>query len=182
MAESAFPAAVEFVLHHEGGYVNHPNDPGGETNFGISRRAYPNVDVAGLTPYKAKQIYRLDYWDRLNLDHFPAVVATIVFDTAVNMGRRRAVQFIQQAFNQLPDGGHLAVDGRLGPLTRRAITGWCEAHPAWMMAQELILLRVKRYSVLARQKEKRVFLRGWIARAMALYSLVTKTPNKDGAK
>lgn len=163
-----FLKAVGFVLHHEGGYVNHPADPGGETNFGISKRAYPNVEIAGLTKEQAQEIYRADYWDRLGLDQLPAMVAIVVMDTAVNMGRRRAVQILQQGFNALPDGGHLAVDGRLGPLTRRAIAAWCDEHPARMMAQALILRRISRYSVLARQKEKRVFLPGWIARACDL--------------
>jgi hypothetical protein len=59
-----FERAVAFVLRHEGGYVNDPRDPGGETKYGISKRAYPRLDIKGLTEADAKEIYRRDYWEK----------------------------------------------------------------------------------------------------------------------
>uniref|UniRef100_UPI0039E582BF glycosyl hydrolase 108 family protein n=1 Tax=Klebsiella pneumoniae TaxID=573 RepID=UPI0039E582BF len=60
-----FDDLIGRVLGHEGGYVNDPRDPGGETQFGISKRAYPNVDIKGLTRETAISIYKRDFWDRV---------------------------------------------------------------------------------------------------------------------
>lgn len=81
-----FEDAVLIVLEHEGGYVNHPSDPGGETNFGISKRSYPNLDIKNLTKQKAIEIYRKDYWDAIKCDSLPEHLRLIAFDCAVNQG------------------------------------------------------------------------------------------------
>lgn len=171
----AFDRAVEFVLRWEGGYVEAPDDPGGRTNHGISQRAYPEMDIAGLTREQATDIYRADYWDRLDLDQLPAAVAVVVMDTAVNLGRRRAVQILQQGFNELPGGGHLAVDGRLGPITRRAIGGWCARDPECevLLSQQLLHRRNRRYTRLAAKPRKLKFLRGWVNRTADLGMVLT---------
>ncbi len=83
---STFDTAVTAVLSYEGGYVNDPNDPGGETNWRISKRAYPNLDIKNLTRDQAIQIYRRDYWDSLECDRFPPLIAIALFDAAVNQG------------------------------------------------------------------------------------------------
>jgi len=59
-----FDEIIEVVLHHEGGYVNDPKDPGGETNFGIAKRSHPDVDIKNLTKDGAKEIYKEHYWDK----------------------------------------------------------------------------------------------------------------------
>ena len=82
----AFNAAFKVVVGEEGGYVNNPADPGGETHFGISKRAYPNVDIAALTLDAARTIYKRDYWDVLELDNRPDGPALCLFDCAVNQG------------------------------------------------------------------------------------------------
>lgn len=83
---AAFEEAVNLVLKHEGGYVNNPADPGGETNFGISKRAYPSLDIANLTQDDAKAIYQKDYW-RPYMEQEPnQVVANCALDCAVNQG------------------------------------------------------------------------------------------------
>ena len=64
-------ACIEVVLKSEGGYVNDPHDPGGETNFGISKRAYPSVDIKHLTKEGAIAIYKKDYWDKIKGDDLP---------------------------------------------------------------------------------------------------------------
>lgn len=105
-----FDQSFERLLKHEGGYVNHPSDPGGETKFGISKRAYPNVDIKALTEEEAKRIYRRDYWDPMRLDDLPQTVRFDMFDTAVNSGIRQAVIFLQRAAG-------VDDDGKLGPVT-----------------------------------------------------------------
>lgn len=108
--QTNFTTCLAFVLAHEGGYVNDPHDPGGETNFGISRRAYPDLDIAGLTRAQAAAIYRRDYWDRVRGDDLPAGLDALVFDDAVNAGRGGAARRLQQAIG-------VAVDGVIGPRT-----------------------------------------------------------------
>ncbi len=88
--------AINFVIKHEGGYVNDPKDPGGETKFGISKRAYPNLNIKDLTIEQAKAIYKKDYWDRCNCDEIEYPLDIVVFDTAVNMGIQRALVLYQE--------------------------------------------------------------------------------------
>src|SRR6267154_1819764 len=83
---SNFDRAFTYVVGEEGGYVNNPADPGGETKFGISKKAYPDVDIAGLTIESAKMIYLKDYWTPLDLDNRPYGPALCLFDCAVNQG------------------------------------------------------------------------------------------------
>ena len=100
----SFEQAVAMVLRHEGGYVNDPKDPGGETRFGISKRAYPDVDILRLTEDEAKAIYKRDYWDKLRTDEIPEPLAICLFDTAVNMGRDKAIRLLQRACGVAQDG------------------------------------------------------------------------------
>lgn len=100
----SFDDAFERTIGHEGGYVNDPHDPGGETKFGISRRAYPDEDIAGLTIMRARELYRRDYWDRVQGDQLPAWIASQVFDAAVNSGVKQASVWLQRAVGAQPDG------------------------------------------------------------------------------
>lgn len=108
----SFERAVEFVLSEEGGYSNDPQDPGGETNFGISKRAYPGLNIASLTRSEAVEIYRRDYWDRLPA--LPPGIAVAVFDFAVNAGISRSIKTLQAAVG-------VNADGFVGPITRTAL-------------------------------------------------------------
>lgn len=115
-----FKAAIAIVLKHEGGYVNDPKDAGGETKYGISKRSYPNVDIKNLTVEDATAIYYRDWWsahpyEQMNHDQ----LAAKVFDTAINMGAKRAHRFLQEAANKA--GAKLTVDGVIGPLSIKAI-------------------------------------------------------------
>ncbi len=94
-----FKRAIVFVLRHEGGYVNDPRDPGGETKFGISKRAYPQVDIMSLTVNEAKDIYKTDYWDRAGCDGLAWPLCLVVLDTAVNCGVDKAREFSDAAPN-----------------------------------------------------------------------------------
>lgn len=91
----SFAQALKFVLEREGGYVNDSQDPGGETKFGISKRSYPNVDIRNLTPELAGTIYANDYWGPAGCEHLTPGMAVVVFDSAVNVGVRRAVEWLQ---------------------------------------------------------------------------------------
>ena len=111
---SYFDECFERLIGHEGGYVNNPRDPGGETKYGISKRAYPAVDIKGLTLDGAKAIYRRDYWGRARCDDLPRNVAFDVFDAAVNSGPGQAVRWLQRAVG-------VADDGQAGPVTLAAV-------------------------------------------------------------
>lgn len=109
-----FTDAIDRVLANEGGYVNNPADPGGETNFGISKHSYPDVDIAGLTRDGAKAIYKRDFWDQVDGDNLPPAIAYQLLDFAVNGGIGTAIRKAQQAVG-------VADDGRWGPITRAAV-------------------------------------------------------------
>jgi len=97
-----FDKAIKFVLKWEGGYHHDKNDPGGETNFGISKRSYPELDISKLTLKQAKEIYYQNYWLKCGCDKLPYPFNIVIFDTAVNMGRRRAMKFLD-AYNDWRD-------------------------------------------------------------------------------
>ena len=99
-----FDQAFEKLLGHEGGYVNNPADPGGETKYGISKRAYPTLDIKNLTLDTAKTIYLVDYWRASGCDAAPDKIKFQIFDVAVNSGVGRAVQFVQSVVGATPDG------------------------------------------------------------------------------
>lgn len=121
MRES-FAYALDVVLRHEGGYVNHPADPGGATNFGItiatlSRwRGVPvsKADVRSLSRNEAAVIYRVRYWDAVRADEMPVGLDLALFDFAVNSGPARAIATLQKVLD-------VAADGRLGPVTQAAL-------------------------------------------------------------
>lgn len=106
-----FDHAFEKVIGHEGGYIADSRDPGGETKYGISKRAYPNEDIKNLTMARAKQIYKRDYWDRCRCDDLPFEVRFDVFDAAVNSGVSQASKWLQRAVGAKPDGiiGNLTI-------------------------------------------------------------------------
>lgn len=93
---SHFDRAFALLIGEEGGYVNDPADPGGETKYGISKRAYPAIDIKNLTLDQAKAIYKRDYWDRMGCDTRPWGPALVLFDCAVNQGVKRATQLLGQ--------------------------------------------------------------------------------------
>lgn len=109
-----FDQCFDKLISHEGGYVNDPKDPGGETKFGISKRAYPQLDIKNLTLDAAKEIYKRDYWDRAQCDRLPPYLAYVLFDAAVNSGIGQAIRFLQRALN-------VADDGVMGPMTVAAV-------------------------------------------------------------
>jgi len=145
--------AIGYVLKNEVGYVNHPADPGGETNYGITKRGYPNLDITNLTKAEAIQIYHRDYWhpayDRLVNEG----AAIKLFDMAVNMGHKQAVKLLQRAIG-------VTDDGIIGPVTIRTANN--TLHLIELLCQQQAAF----YSMLvAKRPSLQPFLRGWHRRA-----------------
>lgn len=138
------------VIGHEGGYVNDPRDPGGETKFGISKRSYPNVNIADLTVEDARAIYLSDYWGKLRADELPPPLDEFLFDFAVNSGVTTAAMALQGAVGALRDGS-------IGPKTIEAV----RRHP---LREVLRLVFVDRAMVFALSKNDAIYGRGWFAR------------------
>lgn len=125
---STFDEAVLVVLLHEGGYVFDPRDPGGETNFGISKRQYPNVDIKNLTIASAIAIYRRDYWNPLYEQITHQSIADKIMDMGVNLGVASAVQLVQLAVGA-------TVDGNFGPKTLAAVNVSIEHRPGFLLRE-----------------------------------------------
>ena len=109
-----FDQSFEKLIGHEGGLVDHPSDPGGLTNFGISQRTYPGEDIRGMTLERAKTIYLRDYWGPAGCDALPEVAKFQAFDMAVNSGVKATIKTIQHAVGAV-------ADGVLGPATLQAV-------------------------------------------------------------
>ena len=150
---SKFEDALSFTLRWEGGYINHPSDPGGETHFGISERAYPDEDIAGMTQSRAAEIYKADYWDQIKGDELQPKTGLCAFDLAVHSGVARASRFMQTAVK-------VPTDGVVGPVTVNALWHKNDEEIAW----DILTQRVEFLLSL----NKRVFNRGWMKRCMDL--------------
>lgn len=117
MAASTYDAALARLLAHEGGYTNHPSDPGGPTNFGITiydyrkyvKPAATAADVKAMTLDEARRIYRAKYWDAQRCDELPAGVDYAVFDYGVNSGIGRSGKVLRRCLN-LADGSSAVND------------------------------------------------------------------------
>ena len=114
MAEKNWQYCLETILHHEGGYVNHPEDPGGETNLGVTKRVYEEFggtkDMKDLTVEDVEPIYKKNYWDRVKADQLPSGLDLCVFDFGVNAGTGRSAKFLQGMIGATQDGA-------IGPAT-----------------------------------------------------------------
>lgn len=157
----SFIDAVNVVLKDEGGYVNDPKDNGGETNYGISKRSYPNVDIKNLTRDGAIAIYYKDFWMTGPYGSLadPAL-ACKVFNTSVNAGQSRAIKLLQQAANA--QGANLTVDGLAGPKTIAAINAMYgpAVLASYRQVQEAFYM-----AIIARDPTQAKFKNGWITRA-----------------
>ena len=109
-----FDECLKMLLHHEGGYVNHPKDPGGETNLGVTKRVYEKwggtKDMKDLTVEDVAPIYKKNYWNRCKCDDLESGVDWVVFDWAVNSGTGRSAKAIQKICGA-------SQDGAIGPKT-----------------------------------------------------------------
>ena len=149
---SFFSRCLAHILAEEGGYVFDPKDPGGETKYGISKRAHPSVDIKALTPDQAGAIYKANYWNPISGDALPAGVALIVFDMAVNQGARRAAITLQTAVGA-------KADGAIGPKTIEAV----KSRSPVALIQKIAEMRTELYLGMDNATEER-FEKGWIKR------------------
>lgn len=145
-----FDHAFDRLVGHEGGYVNNPADPGGETKWGISKRSYPHLDIPSLTREGAKAIYRRDFWGRIRADQLPDGVAYQLFDFAVNSGIETAVRYLQRALG-------VADDGIWGPRSQAAADAASET-------DMIMLLCAERLDFMTRLKNWPNASRGWARR------------------
>ena len=153
-----FDNSLKMLLKHEGGYVNHPRDPGGMTNLGVTKRVYEawigrEVDEAAmraLTPDDVAPIYRANYWDAVWGDHLPSGVDFSVFDWAVNSGPARAIKALQRIVGSVSDGV-------MGPKTMQAVMD--------MDAEKIIdMMHGERQRFYERLDTFDTFGRGWTRR------------------
>jgi lysozyme family protein len=159
---STFDEIMTEVLRHEGGYVHHPNDPGGETKFGISKRAHPELDIAALTEAEARVIYHDEYWLPSRVEEMPDRIRPLYFDMCVNHGLTNAARLLQEAARAV--GEDIVVDGIVGVQTLEAAPS---VEPDALAARRLAL-----YADLVR-KDPRLscFWEGWMRRTLAFIRL-----------
>lgn len=159
-SRQTFERAIEVVLAHEGGYSDHPADRGGPTNYGLSSRANPDVDIEALTRDEAVEIYWSRYWTGKHYDLLPERIAVKVFDLAVNMGHSPAVCCLQRALRAV--GQHVTVDGLVGRETAGAAAMLCELAVISALRSEA----AGEYRVLlVRNPTLSPFASGWLSRA-----------------
>lgn len=154
--------AIKHILKWEGGYVNHPQDPGGRTNLGVTQRVWEEwtgkpateADMRGLTVDMVTPLYKKRYWDAVRGDDLPSGVDLCVFDFAVNAGVNRASRTLQQVVG-------VTVDGVIGPRTLAAVT----AKPAEQIIEDYAGLREAFYKALPTFA---TFGKGWMRRVAGI--------------
>lgn len=147
MTARIWDSAFELLMVNEGGYVNNPHDKGGETKYGISKKAYPDVDIENLTKEQAKKIYKKDYWDKCKCDYLPDCLSVAVFDFAVNSGVKRAIKYLQLSLG-------VTADGIIGNQT----LGACNRLPTKVILEDYLN---KRLQYLMNLKDFKYFGNGW---------------------
>lgn len=165
-----FESAVEHVFKHEGGFINHPHDAGGATNYGISLRFLRGIrpgatidDIRRLTRKEAAGIYHDHFWIKARAHEMHRPVGEKIFDIAVNAGIPRAHRILQEALNSL--GAKLSVDGIAGPITLRSLSAFSpqDVVNACCDKQEQFYR-----GIVSRNPSQLVFLKGWLRRSKYL--------------
>lgn len=164
---SLFGRCIKVVLKNEGGYSNHSSDPGGETNYGITKKAFPDEDIKNLTKARARVLYYQHYWQPMNLEGINSDSLVLqIFDFGVNAGFpphscRRSIRLIQGLVNAKQDG-------ICGPITKDKINSFIpiKKNSGTYSALDLFKEGRKHYYIdLANRKPKlKVFLKGWLDR------------------
>jgi lysozyme family protein len=167
MPSPAFENSLPFILRWEGGFVDHPADPGGRTNRGVTQRVYdawrrrqglPARDVKSIEDAEVQAIYESGYWIPPRCDLLARPLDLVQFDTAVNMGPGRAVRFLQQSVG-------CGVDGDFGPGTERAVDA-CD--PGDTVAKYCNVREAFYRQIVQHKPDQEVFLKGWLNRLNSL--------------
>lgn len=147
-----FERAFALVVGIEAGYVNDPTDPGGETKYGISKRSYPDLDIANLTLDGAQGIYASDYWRACSCDQMPWPLCLFVFDMAVNQGQATARIALQRTLE-------VNADGDIGPVTLAAASRMNDEQLAlFLTARAFRYLQAPNFGIDGHGWFKRLFL------------------------
>jgi len=158
MAAENWEKCLEAILHHEGGYVNHPKDPGGETNLGVTKRVYEEwggtKDMKDLEVEDVEPIYKKNYWDRVKAESLPGGLDLCVFDFGVNAGTGRAAKYLQTMIGTTADGG-------IGPNTLKALSNYVESEGVEQTIKNYQAARQEYYESLSTFE---TFGRGWTRR------------------
>ena len=156
--QSNYDKCLKAILHHEGGYVNHPKDPGGETNLGVTKRVYiehgGTKDMKELTVEDVAPIYKKGYWDKMKGDDLPGGLDLCVFDFGVNAGPGRSAKYLQTMIGTVADGG-------IGPNTLKAVEAYVSEHGINKSIVNFQNARQKYYESLSTFS---TFGRGWTRR------------------
>lgn len=195
--EQAFERAHQHVAKWEGGYFDHPNDPGGVTMYGVSLMFLKSLgliegdidgdgdidrdDVLKITKDKAKEIFRRHFWDLAKADRLPPLIAMPFYDLAVNAGPGRSAIVLQEAINKIKPGAIRKLAGNVGPLTQQYAKLIADEGKAYKLVQAYMERREDWYRRLAKAKPKTaVFLKGWLNRTNDMKKLMAETATAHG--
>jgi len=149
---------LETILHHEGGYVNHPKDPGGETNLGVTKRVYEewggDKAMKDLFVEDVAPIYKKNYWDKVKGDSLPDGLDLCVFDFGVNAGPGRSAKYLQNMIGTVADGG-------IGPNTLKKVDEYVDKHG---LVNTIVNFQSARQSYYEQLSTFETFGRGWTRR------------------
>ena len=153
-SDSRFAFCVPIILKWEGGLHTDPNDPGGTTNFGISQRAYPNLNISTLTVTDAEQIYYNDYWLASGCKLMPSGnLDLFLFNFSVTSGVAEAIRCLQRMLG-------VNADGNFGPITKAALVRYPAAQQTNYMTQ-----CVRSYE---QDADYALYANGWLNRLFAI--------------
>ena len=162
MAAENYQKCLAMILHHEGGYVNHPKDPGGMTNLGVTKRVYEDWvgysvsehTMQNLTEEDVAPIYKKNYWDRIKAEELPSGLDLCVFDFGVNAGTGRAAKYLQNLIGTVADGG-------IGPNTLKSLSKYVDSEGVESAIKNY---QAERQSYYEKLKTFETFGRGWTRR------------------
>lgn len=160
MTNKVFDLCANELMISEGGYVNDPKDPGGETKYGVSKRAYPNEDIKNMTEARAKQIFKRDFWDKCKCGELPDCVSIIVSDCAYNSGCSRAIKLLQKTVKTTEDG-------IIGKMTLSAVSKMDKQKLLWEY-------RENRLNFLKSLSTWKNYGKGWTDRCNKIHDLASK--------
>ena len=157
-----FKKSLDLILHHEGGFVNHPDDPGGATNKGVTLYTYSGFlgrkatveELKNISDEEIQKIYKNNYWDRVKGDDLPTGLDLCMFDWAVNSGFQRPAKVLQNIVG-------VKEDGYIGAKTLEACTSFLQDSYTDSMIEKITEKREKFYRSL---KHFDTFGKGWLRR------------------
>lgn len=182
-AEAFVDAMIAEIIENEGGFVDHKNDRGGATNYGVSLRYARGIgldldgdgdtdkdDILLVTPEKAAELYKEDFYFRPRIHRLPEDLQPLLFDSSVNHGPAKPIQFLQEAINRYGLWRPLIVDGVYGKLTRRAMDKVIERVGVHELNNMIVTVRIQFFrEIVDRDPTQEVFLEGWLNRARSFY-------------